>query len=195
MEQIRTFIAIELPDELKRALTRLESALKAGDSPGVKWVDPYSIHLTLKFLGNVVAGRIDEITRAMTEAAKGIPPFTLTVTGLGVFPNRSRIQVAWVGVTGDLDNLLRLQQNLESSLARLNFPPESRPFTPHLTLARVRNEVTFEERQRLGQIITSTKFDAAHVIKVEAINLMRSQLTRQGAIYSRIASVVLNESA
>ena len=75
MEQVRSFIAIELPDELKAGLAQLEAQLKLGTPPSVKWVDPYSIHLTLKFLGNIAVDRISEITMAIEEAARGISPF------------------------------------------------------------------------------------------------------------------------
>lgn len=193
MEQVRSFIAIELPDELKAGLSQLLSGLKRGNQPWVKWVDPYSIHLTLKFLGSIAADRIDEIVMAMEDAAQGITPFHLEVKELGVFPDLRRVQVAWVGIKGDVDKLGQLQQRIESNLAQLGFTPELRPFTPHLTLARLRSEALPNERQRLGQLIVDTKFEANYSIEVDSINLMRSQLTREGAIYSRISSVKLKK--
>jgi len=193
MEQIRSFIAIELPGELKQKLTQLEARLKSGKQPWVKWVDPYSIHLTLKFLGSIAADKTGEITGVMEEAVQGIPPFHLEVKDLGVFPNLRRVQVAWVGVGGEVDKLGQLQQRIESNLAPLGFAPELRPFTPHLTLARLRNQASLDERQGFGQLIAGTRFEAACTIEVDAINLMRSQLTREGAIYSRISSVELKK--
>ncbi|MBE9483188.1 MAG: RNA 2',3'-cyclic phosphodiesterase [Chloroflexi bacterium] len=192
MEQVRSFIAIELPDELKQGLAQLQSRLKLDKQPWVKWVDPYSIHLTLKFLGSVAVDRISEITKAMEESAQGIPPFHLEVKDLGVFPNVRRVQVAWVGISGDVDKLGQLQQGIESNLAHIGFVPESRPFTPHLTLARLRDRAPLDERQRFGQLIAGTQLEAVYAIEVGAINLMRSQLTREGAIYSRISSIGLN---
>ncbi len=191
MEQIRSFIAIELPDELRQELVQLEAQLKSSTSSGVKWVDPYSIHLTLKFLGDIAIDRIDGITEAMEEAIRGIPAFHLEVRELGVFPNLRRVQVAWVGVRGEVDKLGQLQQRIESGLVPLGFPAESRKFTAHLTLARLRNQASSDERQRFGQLIANTEFEAIHSIEVDAVNLMKSQLTREGAIYSRIASVGL----
>ena len=193
MEQVRSFIAVELPDELKQELGRLEAKLKSGEPPRVKWVDPYGIHLTLKFFGNVAVDRLGDITGAMEVAAQGISSFHLEVKELGVFPNLRRVQVAWVGIGGEVDKLGQLQQRLESNLAPLGFAPESRPFTPHLTLARLRDQASLTERQRFGQLIVSTKFEAAHTIEVDAISLMRSQLTREGAIYSRISLVRLEK--
>ena len=192
MEQIRSFIAIELPDELKQELAQLEARLKLSEHSWVKWVEPHSIHLTLKFLGNIAIERTGEITRAMEEAAQGMPPFHLEVKDLGVFPNLKRAQVAWVGISGEVDKLGQLQQRIESNLACLDFAPESRPFVSHLTIARLRNQASLDERQRFGQLIAGARFEAG-AIEVDAISLMRSQLTREGAIYSRISSVLLKK--
>ena len=191
MEQIRSFIAIELPSELKLELTQLEAKLKGDKQPGIKWVSPDSIHLTLKFLGNIAGDRTGEITRAIEAAAQGITPFHLKVKELGVFPNLRRVQVAWVGISGELDKLSQLQKRLESNLKPLGFTPESRPFTAHLTLARLRDQVSLDERHRFGQLIANTTFESSYNIEVNAISLMRSQLTREGAIYSRISLVKL----
>jgi len=192
MEQVRSFIAIELPGELKLGLAQLQTKLESGRQPWVKWVDPNSIHLTLKFLGSVGIDRIDDITRAMEMAVRGISPFRLEVKELGAFPNLRRVQVVWVGVSGEINEVVRLQQQIESSLTPLGFAPEGRRFTPHLTLARLRDGASPDERQRFGQLITATRFETAYTIDVEAINLMRSQLSREGAIYSRISSVGLS---
>lgn len=193
MEQIRSFIAIELPNELKLGLTQLETQLKSDKQPWVKWVNPEGIHLTLKFLGNIAVDRTGEITRATEEAVQGISPFRLEVKGLGVFPNLRRVQVAWVGISGEIDKLTQLQKRIETNLTPLGFAPESRAFTPHLTLARLRDRASLDERQRFGQLIANTKFEVAYTIEVDAINLMRSQLTREGAIYSRISLVKLRK--
>jgi 2'-5' RNA ligase len=193
MEEVRCFIAIELPDGVKRGLRELQAQLKAGSSAPVKWVDPANIHLTLKFLGNVAADRIDEISLAMTEAARGTPPFSLEIKELGVFPNPRRVQIIWVGLGGEVDKLARLQQRIESGLEKLGFTPEGRRFTPHLTLARVRDQATPLEREKLGQLITETEFAAAHKFIVDSVKLMKSQLTREGPIYTRLSSAALDK--
>jgi 2'-5' RNA ligase len=191
VEPVRCFIAIELPEEIKKGLKDLQAKLKAGGQFPAKWVDPYGIHLTLKFLGNVAQDKLDEITRAVEEASQGIAPFNLDVKGLGVFPNPRRVQVAWVGVVGEVEKLANLQQRLESKLEPLGFAPENRRFTPHLTLARIRDRASIDERERFGQLITETEFEGGYSWPVTAVNLMRSQLTREGAIYSQISSVEL----
>ena len=193
MEQVRSFIAIELPGELRRKLGQLETQLKSGKQPWVRWVKPESIHLTLKFLGNIGIDRTAEITGAMEEAARTVPPFRLEVKDLGAFPNLKRVQVVWIGISGEVDELGQLQQGIESNLARLGFAPESRPFTAHLTLARVRNQPPLEEWQNFGQLIAGTRLEVVYAIEVDTVSLMRSQLTREGAIYNRISSVQLRK--
>ena len=191
MEQIRLFIAIELPGELKRALVQLQEQLKTGSQIPVKWVDPNSIHLTLKFLGDISTGITGQITQAMEKACQGMRPFYLEVGEPGVFPNVNRVNVVWVGLRGEVDKLKQLQQSIDSSLVTLGFQRESRTFTPHLTLARVRDRAAPEERRNLGQLVASTGFETNCGLEINSVQLMRSQLTREGAIYSRINTVTL----
>ena len=191
MEQVRAFIAIELPEELKQELTELEAGLKSGKQSWVKWVDPSGIHLTLKFLGNIAVSRIDGIIKAMREAVRGIKPFKLIVNEIGAFPNLRRVQVVWVGVDGDTVELGQLQKRIESNLAPLGFTPETRSFKPHLTLARLRDQASPDQQQRFGQLIAATRFKSASTVRVDTISLIRSVLTREGAIYSRLGLVEL----
>jgi 2'-5' RNA ligase len=191
MEQIRSFIAVELPPEIKAELSRLEDRLAAGSHSPVKWVDPNNMHLTLKFLGNVSPGMTGRITSVIEESARQTRPLNLQVAGLGVFPNPRRVQIVWVGLTGEIDRLGQLQKRIESGLVPLGFKAELRAFTPHLTLARVRDRATPDERQALGQLINGIGFSPDGKFKVDVIHLMRSQLTREGPIYSRISSVIL----
>ncbi len=191
MEEIRAFIAIELPADIKMGLEELETSLKAGRYRA-KWVAPENIHLTLKFLGGISIDSINNVTQAMERAVTGITPFRLAVNGLGVFPNTQRVQIVWAGVTGNLEKLLQLQKHIDAELKNLGFVPESRPFTAHLTIARLRNEASSSERQLIGQKVIETSFEGGE-FKVESVNLMKSQLTREGPIYSRLVSVTLSE--
>ena len=145
-------------------------------------------------LGNISLDKIDAITRGVDIAAQAVTPFCLEIKGLGAFPNLRRVQVVWVGLSGDLDKLQALQSNVESNISPLGFPAEKRFFTPHLTLARVGENATPEARQSLGEIITKTKIESNLIIKVNSISLIRSQLTRAGAIYTRLCSVELKPS-
>jgi 2'-5' RNA ligase len=190
-EQIRSFIAIELSEEAKKGLARLRKELERDEHKFVKWVDPGGIHLTLKFLGNIPAKRVTEITEAMEKAAQGISPFHLEISGLGAFPNLRQARVFWVGIGGEMDKLSGLQQNIDSALAALGFAKEERPFVPHLTLARIREGASPPERRSFGELVGSTIFEDKYHVEVEAIRLMRSQLMPAGAIYTCLSVVGL----
>jgi RNA 2',3'-cyclic 3'-phosphodiesterase len=190
METIRSFIAIELPEGLKNELGQLQAKLKTGGD-FVKWVSPDSIHLTLKFLGDIAEDKVPEINGGIIEAAAGISPFTLNMEGIGVFPNLNRIQVIWAGLTGDLNQLLDLQKKVEENMFLLGYPEEERKFTPHLTLGRVRYQPPPADRQKFAQALTGTIFKSRNTIDVKAVNLMKSRLTPQGAIYTELSSTIL----
>jgi RNA 2',3'-cyclic 3'-phosphodiesterase len=194
MDQIRSFIAIELPGPVKDGLRKIQDHLRLADSSGAKWVEPEGIHLTLKFLGNVEASRMDQIIRLMGTASQVTGPFRLELKRLGAFPNLRKTQIVWVGISGDLDKLQILQKRLEDDLSRIGFPPEGRAFTPHLTLARLRDYATPLQRQTLGEAIALYKLESDLVIQVNTISLMKSQLTRTGAIYTELASIELKPS-
>jgi 2'-5' RNA ligase len=185
-ELIRSFIAIELPPVVTQELTTLEGVLKKRSPPVVRWVDPQGIHLTLKFLGDVASDRIDEINMAIDEATQGLSPFRLELQEVGAFPNLNRVQVVWVGAKGELDKLAYLQKQIESNTEQLGFPREERAFTPHLTLGRVRNYTSPDDRKKLGQILAQTPFASSQIITVDSVNLIKSQLTNSGAIYTRL---------
>jgi RNA 2',3'-cyclic 3'-phosphodiesterase len=191
MPLIRAFIAIELPAELKKELTVLETRLKKNSPPVIKWVDPSSIHITLKFLGDTPDTIIDKLLLAMAESVAGVSPFELEVRQVGAFPAVERPQVIWVGVSGEMDKLARLRDNIEIRIEQLGFKREARPFSPHLTLGRVRDGARLDEIQRTGKLLGETSFTALNKINVKQINLLKSQLTSAGAIHTVIGSTKL----
>jgi 2'-5' RNA ligase len=191
MEKIRAFIAIELSEDIKRTLTRLQNRLKSGCSTPVRWTSPDSTHLTLQFLGDIDSSLVERITAAMAEAAVKIRPFHLSVSGLGVFPDPQRVRVIWVGLAGDLEILGKLQKHVESGLAQLGFKPEDRAFTPHLTLGRVRDNARPDERQNLGNLVAGTAAEKTASLEVKRFHLIKSQLRPEGPLYTIISSVEL----
>jgi 2'-5' RNA ligase len=190
-EEIRSFIAIELPEEARSGLGKLRNELERVEHTFVKWVNPEGIHLTLKFLGSIPSKQVAEVGEAMEGATREISPFHLEISGLGAFPNLKQPRVLWVGISGELDKLLGLQRNIDSALSPLGFTKEERPFVPHLTLARIRERASPGERRTFGELVVSTIFEDKYHIAVDAISLMRSQLTPAGAIYTRLSVVRL----
>ncbi len=180
---VRCFLAISLSESVKKRLQALQQEL-AKTGADVRWVRPEGIHLTLKFLGNVPEEKIEPITKAAQEVVAKFGPLRLRVKGLGAFPSGRKPRVIWAGLEGDLKPLLRLQKELEDSLTKLGFEPESRPFVPHLTLGRVKSgrkmdklrQVLAEKNDRVGE--------GWEEMRIENLVLYQSTLKPSGAVYT-----------
>lgn len=138
----RLFVALEPPDPVRRRLAAAAAALRqaAGRAEAdVRWVAPDNLHLTLQFLGAVPEERVSAVAGALTEAAAGARPLSLEVTGAGGFPSARRPRVVWLGLGGDVPALSALVEDVGRRLAALGFPPEARPFSPHLTVGRAQD--------------------------------------------------------
>ena len=187
-EMVRAFIAIELSGELKEMLTRTGRDLATRIPPAaVRWVKPAAMHLTLQFLGDTPAATLDAITRAIEAATLGVPPITMTTGGLGCFPNLRRPRVVWVGLVEPSGHLAQLKEALDRELEPLNFAPERRPFSPHLTLGRVHKRADREDVRQLGQVIESAALPEVGRMTAVAIHLIRSDLRPSGPNYTVLA--------
>ncbi|MGQ9492413.1 MAG: RNA 2',3'-cyclic phosphodiesterase [Anaerolineae bacterium] len=195
MEQIRTFVAIELDEALKNVLRQVQGELKRAPVSRIgRWVSPDGIHLTLKFLGNVSTERVPEITQALERSCRSFAPFTIALSQPGFFPNAHRLRVVWVGVTGDVGTLQQLQHAVETELNALGFAPEKRGFQPHLTLARIRDYARPNEREEMAKRIAAIQVDTSIEMLVREVHLMRSDLRPSGAVYTRLATVPLGRA-
>lgn len=197
MTTIRSFIAIELSDEAHAALADLQSRLKrVAPAQIVRWTAPESIHLTLHFLGDVAPETIPKITSLMEQAAAACPPFTLTLGGVGCFPNTRRPRIVWAGVSGQTEILIRLQGELGEKLKTLGITLDARPYSPHLTLGRVKDKIPQRQLAQLGQALEQVQPSVGQLapLPVFEINLMKSELKPAGAVYTRLALAKLNLS-
>lgn len=186
---MRLFVAVDLPDDLRSALGRLEDRLRRGG--GVRWVPPGNIHLTLRFLGEVSPDRVGEIGVLLSAAAARHRPFTLTARGLGAFPSLRRPRVIWVGIgpPESIGPLEALRGDLEDGFASLGFGREGRPFRPHLTIGRVRDR-RGGRRVDPGRGLEGVAFHASP-FSVDAVDLMESRLEPAGATYHRLCRAPL----
>ena len=179
---IRSFIAIDLPQDTREKLAAIQEQLKRSRA-GVRWVKPGSIHLTLKFLGNILPEQVDEIAAAVGQLARDEPPLTLCAAGLGGFPSRRKPRVIWVGLQGEVERLVNIQAGLEKALEPLGFEREGRGFSPHLTIGRVKDRHRLEsliEVMSTGEMPEFNSFDANEII------LYKSDLRPTGAIYTKL---------
>lgn len=182
MINIRTFIAINITNEIKERLNKVQTQLKKVEAD-VKWTNPEGMHITLKFLGNVVIGQLESIYQMVLEATSELNPFLLSLTSVGTFPNLSSPKVIWVGVDKGKEECVKLAKRIDENLLRLGFPVEQKAFVPHLTLGRVKSP---QSRKELVQLISNLKFQSFGQMEVNKIEVMGSQLTPKGAIYTTL---------
>jgi 2'-5' RNA ligase len=204
---VRSFIAIDLSSEVLSQLAkvsfefeqtlqvRLDRSMKRKKS--VRWVSPQNIHLTLKFLGDVLLTQLPELEKALRSCFEGDECFDISIGGLGVFPKIERPNVIWIGVKGP-DALGRMVQKIEDRLAEYGFEKEKRPFTAHLTLGRVARDITQNEIRVISD--TLNEFQAkTHKVEhigsshVDAVYLYRSNLQPAGPVYTRLLTIPLKE--
>ncbi|MDP2936842.1 MAG: RNA 2',3'-cyclic phosphodiesterase [Dehalococcoidia bacterium] len=188
---MRAFIAAGLPTEVLEALSRYQRQLGAPRLRYVKWVSTEGMHLTLKFLCNVEDARLPDLAEALNTDLRGIQPFSLQTGALGAFPNVRTPRVLWVGLAGDLEALQVLSGTVEKAVAPLGFLPEERPFAPHLTLGRVRETATSADRRQLGQALASLVAEKALKITVDAVHIIKSDLSPAGARYTKLTTILL----
>jgi 2'-5' RNA ligase len=192
MTTARTFIAIELDDELKDSLGHLQDRLRGQLSPrSVRWVQLQGIHLTLKFLGDTPLEKLEEVQVALAQAAAEISPFTFTVAGVGCFPNSRRPRVVWVGVQELTGSLVRLRDAVEDRVAPLGFPTERRRFSPHLTLGRVQRHASKSEVRELSEVVAAHTTGVLDEMAVTAVSYIKSDLKPSGAVYTTLAEAKL----
>ncbi|MGD9140130.1 MAG: RNA 2',3'-cyclic phosphodiesterase [bacterium] len=183
METIRTFIAVPVGEEVERAVETVESALKRS-AADVKWVRPGNVHITLKFLGSVESGRIGDIARGLAAALDGARGFDATVSGVGTFPpNPRRARVVYMGLKEGAAGMAGLAERVEDAMAGLGFEKEKRPFKSHLTIGRVRRGA--RRLEDLGKAIAGAEYKPLK-LSVDRVNLVKSELTPSGAIYTII---------
>lgn len=196
MTTLRAFIAIELPDWLRDRLAQLQDELEVEGPPGVmRWVRPEGIHLTLKFLGEVPTAQLPDIQAGLARAAATVAPFTFRAEDLGCFPDTRRPNNVWVGVHEPTGALQRLQQAIEAQIGPLGYPPESRPFRPHLTLGRASRHARPADLRQFGELIARKPLPPLGTVEVNGVSLMKSDLRPDGALYTRLAYVPLSGSA
>jgi RNA 2',3'-cyclic 3'-phosphodiesterase len=195
MATLRAFIAIELDEGMQAALKRLQQRGQA-DPAGrdVRWVAPDGIHLTLKFLGDVDSGRVPALLGAMRRACAGTRAFDVTARGMGCFPNPQRPNVVWVGLTAGAQQCADLARRVEDECAALGYEREDHPFSPHLTLGRVKREAGPAERRQVGQMVRQLDPGEVGAFRAAALYLMRSELKPSGAVYTVLGKVELAES-
>lgn len=176
---MRLFFAIELTDPARREVDLLQKRLLRNHA-NVQWVRPENLHLTLKFLGEVEENRLPGLRQAAEEAAASFSPFLISLEGVGAFPGARHPRVIWVDIQEGRETVVRLARALEEACGRLGFPPEERPFSPHLTIGRGRS---------LSEPLSAPPFKTNEPIRVDRLVLFQSLLSSQGPRYTPVAVI------
>lgn len=194
---MRLFVAVDLDRERHEAMARAIDGLRralapAGWDRAVRWVSPHNLHLTIRFIGELDEAAGARVRTALS-APLDVPPFDVVLEGAGVFPPRGAPRVLWIGVAGGGEGLARVFDAVESRLRPAGVAPETRPFSPHLTIGRFRDRGDRSAprgRTRLEDAIAEVRVGAGP-LAVRSITLYQSRLTPAGPEYSPLVSTPL----
>ena len=179
---MRVFVAVNFPADLRERLWTAALPLRALDLP-VRWIGAIGMHLTLKFLGAVDEGRLPELTQALGRAVVQVRPLPVTVQGVGAFPTPTRPALVWAGIVND-PALELLQHGVERAFGPLGFPPDGRPFRPHVTLGRVRRGAPHGAFRGFDRALAGLGW--SETVMIDRIALMRSTTGPGGAVYEEL---------
>jgi len=186
---MRVFVAVNLNQQEKTRLEAAARSLLESRFP-VRWVPAKSVHLTLKFLGEVNEDSLPELYAAVDGAATGIAAFDMAANGFGAFPSLRRPQVVWAGIEVN-PSLSDLQERVEAALEALGYERERRRFHPHLTIGRARKQARPNDFRGVEELVSQLAYE--DVFHAEAVDVMKSDLKPSGAVYSVIHSARLEE--
>ena len=193
MEVIRAFIAINLsPDVLDRIEQVASDLKKRMDTVPIRWVPADTIHLTLKFLGNVSTANLEILKDILGKVVANHHECDISVGGIGVYPKAHNPRVIWVGMKVPQE-LINLQHELEIETARLGYSREHRPFSPHLTFGRVSRNASADDVHVIAKILDNYKVGFLGATRLRTVYLFRSDLKPEGAEYTPLYSAALNE--
>lgn len=193
MSLLRAFIAVEIPPEIHKAIESKTAPLRAIlNSSLVSWVPTSNIHLTLKFLGGVSPANVELLTQMLSVEVSQHQSIALKFGGLGAFPNPRQPRVIWIGIQAPA-GLEALQHGVEAAAATLGYPNEKRPFSPHLTIGRVKQNAGPIGMQKICNALEETKVGTLGTAQVTAIYLFKSDLKPTGAVYTRLFSAPLKK--
>lgn len=191
MNQIRTFIALDFPlsilDSIEQQTKRLRQTL---GNEVIRWVLTHNLHLTLKFLGNVPVSHLEFLNQMLVQATDSITQFDLQIGGVGSFPNSNRPRVLWVGIHAPAA-LSNLQKAIEEGAKRLGYEKEERPFSPHLTLGRVRQGLDGKDLQKIRNALSSIQLGKIGIARVDSVHIYKSDLNSEGSVYTKLFSTPL----
>jgi len=183
---VRLFVAIEFSDRVRSVLRKVQEGLRP-QCDGVRWIPAEQVHVTVKFLGEVPDKKVNDVATAVTRAVADVSPFTVEIGGCGCFPPRGRVRIVWAGMREATGELLKCAQSVEEAMADLGFPKERRRFSPHVTIGRVREDLSGGRNRSAVEAFTFEPVEQ----EVDSITLMSSVLSSKGPTYTPVSTTNL----
>lgn len=183
---LRTFIAVALDGAARAALAAWMAEVRPA-LPGFRWTEPENLHLTLRFLGDTAPGALPRLCEALAAAAGGFPAFSLTLRGAGAFPHAGAPRVIWAGAEGG-PVLPALRARLEERVRVLGWAADTKPFRPHVTLARARDP---RPRDDVAAALARVRSRPWGTVAVDEVLLVQSTLTPAGPVYTPLERFAL----
>ncbi len=191
MDLLRAFLASELPPSLQDAIQSATADLRTTlGSEVIRWIPAHNIHLTLKFLGDVSPSSLDLIKQMLLAEAGQYKAFDILIEGIGCYPSPRRPRILWVGMHAPA-TLASLQRGIDSAAARLGYESEEREFSPHLTIGRVRQNISSTDLQKVRAALEQTRVGNLGSAHVDAVCLFKSDLQPAGSVYTRLFAAPL----
>jgi 2'-5' RNA ligase len=187
---VRVFVAVNISQEAEKEIEKLIKKLKK-KRWSVKWEPIEKIHLTLAFFGSVKDSDIKSIKSAIQKAAAEVNPFRVSFKGLGCFPYFDWPRIIWLGLKGDLKSLAQLQKKIEKNLISSGFSFKPRPFSPHLTLGRLKG-IKSKHRREIGRQLKKMRIlDLKSITLIDKVFIYQSHCLASGSIYKKLAKIKL----
>ncbi|HKY55342.1 MAG TPA: RNA 2',3'-cyclic phosphodiesterase [Anaerolineales bacterium] len=192
MGLLRAFIALEIPAKVQKDIYHATSRLRSGIGSLVRWVPAENMHLTLKFLGDISPANVEFLTQLIRAEADSHHCFEIHLTGLASFPSPKRPRVIYIGIHAPAE-LEALQHAVESGARRLGYESEERSFSPHLTVGRVKQNISASDQQKIRRALEKTKIDSLGTARVDSVHLYKSDLKPTGSEYTKLFSAPLKK--
>ena len=183
MTAIRSFIALDLDANVQSKLGNAIRQIKPASGNNIRWVPEKNIHITQKFLGDTSPENLEILKNIVTAEASQVHPFDVKIGNLGAFPSLRKPRVVWIGLDAPPE-LHTLQYAIDRETNRLGYPPEDRPFSPHLTLGRISQHALPEEIRRIGDFLATSQIRVDAVASIRTVVLFRSDLLPGGPVYT-----------
>ncbi len=191
-QSIRSFLAIDLPKSNKEEILEIIERYQKLTKSGIKWVSRENLHITIKFLGEFDPDHTPNLKDCIQANLQKIPKFDLRIDRLGAFPNSSKPKEIWLGFTCP-PNLIQIHQYIEDCITQLGYEKDDRSFSPHLTIGRIRRDVSYSGIKEIGQVLSNIHFEFQTEFTAEKVTFFKSELSREGPKYTTLFEVSLSQ--